>query len=658
MTLKTLTDKLVLRLAQRLAPLGPLSPIIGFLGFFLLLFGVSRALLALIYYSQISSTAGVWWLFPIGLRMDSMILSAAVLIPAVLLLLLPRAGRRYWHAAIATLFGLLSGCMALIEIATYPFIKQYGARPNQLSVEYLDNPDEVLGILLSGFKLDLIIVLLLALITAWLMGRMTFTLMQQARPWRLQRRLIALPIVIFVLALGARSSLSDSPANLGTAAFSDNQMTNELAMNSSYAVSYFAYKFFNQQTLPVSRYGALPQDEIIARVRRGTGLPNSAFDNPQLPTAHTQTSMVTAPRPRNLVIILGESFGANFIGTLGGAPVSPRFDDLSREGVLFTNLLAIGTRTNRGVSAVITGALPIPATSAIKLRLAQSDFFTLPGLLKQQGYQTSFIYGGDSNFDNMRHFLSYNGVDRIIGESDIKDAQFRNHWGVSDEDTFATANALFRSYGDQPFTSLVLTLSNHEPFEFPDGDYTLYEQPRATHNNSAKYADYALGKFFDQARKEAYFANTVFLIVADHNVNIPYPGLINPAKFHIPALILAPGLAPQRIDTLASQIDLAPTTLGLLGVTTRHPMVGRNLLQMPAGTPGRAIYQQSTTHAYQLGDQLVVHLPSRTPRQFTLKDGQMQAVPLDPELAKDALAHLLLPDLLHQQQRYQLPSQP
>lgn len=656
--LKTLTDKFALRLARRLAPLGPLSPVIGFLGIFLLLFGVSRLLLALIYYSQISSTAGVWWLFPIGLRMDSMILSAALFFPTVLLFLLPRVGTRYWQAVIATLLGVLGGIMCFIEIGTYPFIKQYGARPNQLSVEYLDNPDEVLGILLSGFKLELVIGLLLTLLSAWLVARISLILMQQARPWHYSRRLIALPIAIFILALGARSSLSDSPANLGTVAFSDNQLTNELAMNSSYAVSYFAYMFFNQQTLPVSRYGSLPQEEIIARVRRGTGLPESAFDDPQFPTVHTQLPMVTVPRPRNLVIILGESFGANYIGTLGGAPVSPRFDALSREGVFFTNLLAIGKRTNRGISAVITGALPIPTTSAIKLRLAQSNFFTLPGLLKQQGYQTSFIYGGDSNFDNMRHFLRYNGVDHFIDQTDINDAHFRNHWGVSDEDTFAAANELFRSYGDQPFTSLVLTLSNHEPYEFPDGDYTLYEQPRATHNNSAKYADYALGKFFDQARKEAYFANTVFLIVADHNVYIPDPGLINPTKFHIPALILAPGLAPQRIDTLASQIDLAPTTLGLLGITTRHPMVGRNLLQLPAGTPGRAIFQQNTTHAYQVGGQVVVHLPSQPPRQFTLKGGQLQGVPLDPELAKDALAHLLLPDLLHQQQRYQLPPQP
>ncbi len=646
------------RIRGRLLSFGSLAPTAGFLTLYFTLFTVSRLLLSLWHSADVAHTAGALWLFLVGLRMDSMILSAAVLVPTLLLLALPNIGSRFWQPIAATLFGLLGGMMVFVEIATYPFMAQYGARPNQLAVEYLDTPNEVLGILLAGYKLDLVIGILVTLAAAWLTGRFTLSLMREAKPWRYSRRLIALPVAVLVLALGMRSSISDSPGNLGTAAFSDDQTVNELAMNSSYAVTYYSYKFFNQQTFPVSRYGELPRAEIIARVRKDMGLPDAAFDDPELPTAHLQLPTVAVDKPRNLVIILSESFGARYVGSLDGIPVSPNLEALSRDGVLFTNLKAIGTRTNRGVSAVLTGALPLPMTSAIKLRLAQSNFFTLSGLLKQFNYNTSFVYGGDSNFDNMRHFFVYNGIDRIIEQSDIQNAHFRNHWGVSDEDTFRAANQLFRSYGDKPFASLVLTLSNHEPFAFPVGDYPLYEQPAATHNNSAQYADYALGKFFEQARKEDYFANTVFLFVADHSVNTHSPGLIDPAKFHIPALIIAPGLAPQRIDTLASQIDLAPTVLGLLGITTRHPMPGHNLLKMPAGVAGRAIYQQGTTHAYQVGDQLVVHLPSREARQFTLHGNTLQPAPLNPELAKDALAHILLPDLLHREQRYRLPTQP
>ena len=304
--------------------------------------------------------------------------------------------------------------------------------------------------------------------------------------------------------------------------------------------------------------------------------------------------------------------------------------------------------------------MPIPFTSAIKLRLAQSDFFTLPALLKTHGYQTSFLYGGDTNFDNMRRFLSYNGVDQIIEGSDIDNARFRNHWGVSDDDIFSTANHFFRAQASnaQPFASIILTLSNHEPFDFPDSDFELYEQPRATQNNVAKYADHALGHFFAQARKENYFNNTVFLIVADHGVEIQARGLIPAAKYHVPALILGPDIAPQRINTLASQIDLPPTVLGLLGIATRHPMPGRNLLTLPADLPGRAIYHLGGTYAYQIENSVVLLRPGHPNRQYQLRDGQLTPMTLNPELEKDALAHLLLPDLLHRQQRYRLPPQP
>jgi len=150
----------------------------------------------------------------------------------------------------------------------------------------------------------------------------------------------------------------------------------------------------------------------------------------------------------------------------------------------------------------------------------------------------------------------------------------------------------------------------------------------------------------------------VFLIVADHGVEIRARGLIPAAKYHIPALIIAPDAAPQRIDKLASQIDLPPTVLGLLGITTRHPMPGRDLLNLAADIPGRAIYHLGSTYAYQVENQVLIQMPNRPARQYYLNNGALTPKPLNTELAKDALAHLLLPDLLHREQRYQLPAQP
>lgn len=658
-------------LLHKVARLGPLSPVLYFFGSFIILFSLSRLLLSAIYATEVSSVDGVLWLFPVGVRMDIMILSALCAIPATLLLLLPNANpnslaspymaflQRFSRVFIAALLGIASLALLYFEAVTYTFMAVYKARPNHLFVEYMAHPDTVVDILITSYKLELVLGLLLILGGSWWITRLSYTLSVLAKPWPYWKRLLALPLIILLLILGARSSLSDSPANLGAAAFSEDSLVNELALNSSYAVAYATYNFFNQQQNLQSRYGKMSRDEIIRRVRAQMNLPLSAFDDPQIPLAHTQVAHNPQTTPRNLVVILAESLSAEFIGSLGGLPLSPRFDTLAKQGTLLTNLLATGKRTNRGVESVITGALPIPLTSAIKLRLAQSNFFTLPQLLKTHGYRTSFLYGGDANFDNMRRFLSYNGVDQFIEGRDIEKPLYRNHWGISDSDIFNAANLFFRQQAKsgQPFASILLTLSNHEPFDFPEGGFELYEQPAFTQNNVAKYADHALGEFFEQARKENYFSNTIFLIVADHGVEIRARGLIPAAKYHIPALILGPDIAAQRIDTLASQIDLPPTVLGLLGITTRHPMPGRDLLAQPADALGRAIYHLGSTYAYQIEDQVLIQTPNRPARQYTLQQGHLTPTPLDPELAKDALAHLLLPDLLHQEQRYRLPAQ-
>jgi len=647
-------------ITRKLSPFGPLAPAAAFACFFLLFFSISRLLLGLIYFSEINAVDGALWLFPVGVRMDVIILSALLLIPTLLLLLMPPFAQRWWYFFIAGLFALFSIVLIHFEIITYTFLSVYNARPNHLFVEYMANPGTVLDIVLTNYKLPLFFGLLLMAAIGWWMAHFTYRLMCNTPQWPYWKRLLITPVIVLLLALGIRSSLSDSPANLGSAAFSEDTLVNELALNSSYAVAYATYNFFNQQQNIAQKYGHMTEEEIIRRVQQQTGQPIAAFDDPAIPLAHVQTANTPLAQPHNLVIILSESLSAEFIGSLGGLPLSPQFDALSQQGILFDNLYATGKRTNRGLESVVTGALPIPFTSAIKLRLAQSDFFTLPALLKTHGYQTSFLYGGDTNFDNMRRFLSYNGVDQIIEGNDIDNARFRNHWGVSDDDIFSTANHFFRAQASnaQPFASIILTLSNHEPFDFPDSDFELYEQPRATQNNVAKYADHALGHFFAQARKENYFNNTVFLIVADHGVEIQARGLIPAAKYHVPALILGPDIAPQRINTLASQIDLPPTVLGLLGITTRHPMPGRNLLTLPADLPGRAIYHLGGTYAYQIENSVVLLRPGHPNRQYQLRDDKLRPMALDPELEKDALAHLLLPDLLHRQQRYRLPPQP
>jgi phosphoglycerol transferase MdoB-like AlkP superfamily enzyme len=270
---------------------------------------------------------------------------------------------------------------------------------------------------------------------------------------------------------------------------------------------------------------------------------------------------------------------------------------------------------------------PRAQLSAVKTAETQQNFFTLASLLERHGYQTSFIYGGESHFDNMRQFFVGNGFQTIVDENDYEDPVFVGSWGVSDEDLFERAHEEFRKAGDQPFFSLVFTSSNHTPFEIPENRVEVSEYgPRET---AIKYADYALGRFFDKARDSSYWENTVFLVVADHSVAISGGKLVPAERFRIPGVIVGDMIEPRKVSGITSQIDLLPTMLSLIGLSAEHPCIGRDLtLPEYANGAGRASMQFAELHAYVEGAHKVVLQHDLSPITFGM-DERGDMVPVD-----------------------------
>ena len=219
----------------------------------------------------------------------------------------------------------------------------------------------------------------------------------------------------------------------------------------------------------------------------------------------------------------------------------------------------------RGLEAIVTGFPPTPGPSVLKRPESQRDFFTLGALLQRHGYRTDFLYGGVSNFDNMGRFFRQNGFDRVIEQRDFHDPVFAGTWGVSDEDLVAKAHATFLAHGTDPFFALLLSTSNHDPFEFPEGRIVLHEQPAATRNNAVKYTDHAIGRLFELARTAPYWRDTLFLIVADHDARVSGEDLVPIDRFRVPALLTGPGVPTREEARVSSQIDLAPTSLASWG---------------------------------------------------------------------------------------------
>ena len=168
---------------------------------------------------------------------------------------------------------------------------------------------------------------------------------------------------------------------------------------------------------------------------------------------HDQVATRRLERPLNLVIVLEESLGAEFVGSLGGKDLTPNLDGLADKGIWFEQLYATGTRSVRGIEAIVSGFPPTSKRSTVKLTETQKNFFTIANVLQEQNYQTSFIYGGSAHFDNMRRFFLNNGFQTVIDQKDFEDPQFVATWGVSDEDLFLKAHEYLSNMGTSHFSA-------------------------------------------------------------------------------------------------------------------------------------------------------------------------------------------------------------
>jgi len=645
-------------LSQRLDRAGPLGVIVTLFLVCLAWLTLSRSALVLLYWDRLRDLDNVWRIFPIGIRMDTILLCQLFALPASLYLLLP--GKAIRERITVTLLTAFAAFIVHMELSTPSFIAEYDNRPDRIYYEYLLYPREVFGTLFKTYPLQLIVVALSVGALGYGFWHLAWRRVRQADDWTWSRRAMVFPVLAILLFGGIRSSLGHRPANMSTAAFSNNHLANELAVNSTYSLFTAIYMTTKEVSADKLYRDAaahsMDWNETLSRVRKYSGAPLAAFTNTEIPTLHTQVPAVKHARPPNLVVVLMESLGADFVGSLGGLPLTPNIDRLASEGLWFTHLYATGTRTVRGLEAVITGFPPTAAPSVLKLPESQRGFYSLGRTLKEHGYTTEFIYGGVSNFDNMGKFFLENGFDRVIEQKDFEKPVLLGTWGASDEDLAVKAHETFTAHGEQPFFALLLTTSNHVPFEFPEGRIELHEQPAATRNNAIKYTDYAIGKLLDLARQAPYFERTVFLIVADHDARVFGADLVPVKRFHVPGVILGAGIPKRQETRVVSQIDLAPTLLSLMGIEAAHPMLGRDLMSLAPDDPGRAVMQYGDANGFMVGNRVAIHMPNKAAQTFEYRNDVLVETAADSELERDALAHLLWADRAYREKRYRLPT--
>ena len=491
------------------------------------------------------------------------------------------------------------------KVSEILFWEEFGVRFNFIAVDYLVYTTEVVKNIKESYNLPLIVAGVLAVATGLflLWRRLGFVRRWEEGAaadvtprWRNFAALLAplLAILLVAYAVGRRDLKAATTAHTSvgerlTAGLRhmgdpqpgwDNSYDTELAKNGEYA---FLAAFWANQLEWKRFYPSRP--DAVAQLRATLLSQGGAPASAELNDITRRLKPATLARRFNVIQITIESLSAEFLGCYG-SPVyqpknlTPNLDRISRESLWFSRCYAGGTRTVRGMEALSLSIPPIPGQSVLR-RKGCEDLTTLGSVLRAQGYDTAFLYGGDGFFDNMNYFFGANGyrvVDLPRQEAAGKKASFANAWGACDEDAFAWSleEADKAHAAGKPFHHFVMSTSNHRPYTWPAGkiDPKLVDR-----EGGVAYTDYAIGAFLKAAEAKPWFKDTIFVIVADHCASVAGKRELEIRKYEIPLFVWSPAnIAPRKFDTMMSQIDTAPTVLGLLGVDYLSRFVGSDAL--------------------------------------------------------------------------------
>jgi phosphoglycerol transferase MdoB-like AlkP superfamily enzyme len=573
-----------------------------------------------------------------GLGFDLAVL-AWLLVPALLWAALwpVRWRNTRWRGALRLLMFSVAGFVLLFgALAEATFWEEFSTRFNFIAVDYLIYTHEVIGNIRESYPVGLLLsgVVALAVALTWLFRqRIVVAAAPASSPrWRLGYALLA------VVLPWAAWKLAD----IDQMQFSGNAYANELAGNGLMTFG----AALRRNDLDYARfYATLPADKAD-RILHDLGVEREPLSealkpDPDEDESFDATRLPFKRPPKNVVLITVESLSAKYLGVFGNRDrLTPRLDALANEGLLFTRLYATGTRTVRGLEALTLGTPPIPGQAIVR-RPGNEHLATLGEVLRQQGYETYFLYGGYGYFDNMNAYFAGNDY-QVIDRTDFPKGSvgFENVWGVADEYLFDNVlMQLDKTHASgKPFLAQIMTTSNHRPFTYQDGRIDIPSP--GGREGGVKYTDYAIGRFIDQARDKPWFADTLFVIVADHCASaagkskLPVPG------YHIPLILYAPALLPPgRNEHLASQIDIPPTLLDIMGLPGDDHFFGNSLFD---GNPllERAFISNYQELGYLKDGKLIVLGPKQRVDSFTIDAaGEAKPAVLDDRLRDEAIAY-------------------
>lgn len=454
-------------------------------------------------------------------------------------------------------------CAADLELYT-----AWGFRMDATPLQYFKSPKEM-GATISSSPVFLLVTIFVIFASLFIfIYQKVFDQWIDKKPSRFL--LLDLAFSIFLIAflfVPIRGGIQKIPMNISDVYFSQKLFPNHAAINLPWNVM-FSILNQNSEENPFDYYPIEESKELVNQLYN-TGPAKSR-------------SILNTEKP-NLIIIIMESFTAKLIGSLGGVKgVTPRLDSIAADGLSFTNIYAAGDRSEKGQIAILSGYPNQAINSIIKTPTKTRDLPAINQPLEKNGYATSYTYGGELEFANIKSFLINAGFDKLTDKYSFPISERTTSWGVHDQyvfDYFSTELSEKKS----PFFATIFSLSSHEPYDVPLKHFTEKDEV-SQFKNSVYYADSVLGDFIAKSKLTDWWKNTLIVVVADHGHPFPgYDASDRPSKFHIPLIFTGGALKEKgRINIIGSQTDIAATVLSQLQIPHSQFKWSKNLLDSNA----------------------------------------------------------------------------
>lgn len=550
-------------------------PLIKLLIFWLLFFAVMRIFFMISYYYLLKAEEipflTILGVFPNSIYLDVATACYLMVFPSIILIVAAFANNQKINCVLKPYHLIVIAIYVLIVMGETGLYGEWKTKLSAKALAYLREPSEIFNST-STFEF---VKLILSFVIFTILGYYTYVKLIHPKEKKKKNAssiistAIISPIVLLLLFLGIRGGIREIPISSSVSYYCNYNILNLTAVNSLYNLF---ESILNNDIGNDNQFQYMDKDEANQRV------------NVLHQTECDSTLSVLKVKKPNIVILLLESWSADLVESLGGEPgISPNFRNLEKDGLLFTNFYASGNRTQQAIGSVFSGIPALPLTTITSHPEKYPAYPSLFKELKKIGYHSSFYFGGQLNYGNIRSYLIYNDLDNIVEGQDITENFEKGKLGIHDS-YMLPWYAKQLSSEKAPFFSTILTISSHSPYDNPKIEMDTDWEPQMEKKfiESAHYTDYSIKLFFEEAVKQPWYDSTLFVIVADHSHNTYRNHKLASFDYHkIPMLlygeVLNDSLKGKQFDLVSGNTDIPATLLAQLGVTSDSFFWSKNI---------------------------------------------------------------------------------